>query len=203
MSDRLWWTEAVPYLQNGICSFSAKTNSIPYEVERSIPINSINAVSCNHRCDELHAGALCKAAPGASGRKWGSVRNTCVPLSPFSWCSGFSLNVPDSWQLCVASGTGHPVLQVYCAHSIVIVISHQNKTSMQQTPTLSSLCREEQSLQSSFPSQASFSCVSSLSEASQPYHVTETTMDWLLFVTGRPTTFSKIWTWANESPGRL
>lgn len=128
-----WITEVVPYLRNDIWLLSVKTNSILYELERFISINSVNPLSGNRRDVMSFLQCLCKAAlePLEEGWLFGGHQCSAVHFDVL-WFLSLCSRIPVR-QRCVASGMGHPVLGDYCANFIVtLVICHQSKTSVQK-----------------------------------------------------------------------
>lgn len=127
-----WVTVVVPYLWNGIWPLSVKTNSVMYDLERFISINTVNLLSNNHRA--VMSFRQCSAKlPWGLWRKDGFLGNTSVLLSP-SMSPGQSVRIPDR-QCCVASGMGHPVIGDYCANpAVTLVTRHQSKTNVRKAP---------------------------------------------------------------------
>lgn len=142
MRDVLFVTGVVPYLRNDTWPLSAKTNS--YEVERGISKNSMNPLSCNYRDVMSFMQALPAKLPleplGESRVVLGTPVSCCPP-SPK--CSGFSACVPEFLTDSLWDQASCPRRLSFRFHCHALVISHQNKTSIQKSSERSreeSLC---------------------------------------------------------------
>lgn len=98
-----WITEVVPYLRNDIWLLSVKTNSILYELERFISINSVNPLSGNRRDVMSFLQCLCKAAlePLEEGWLFGGHQCSAVHFDVlwFSACAPEFLSDSAVWSL--------------------------------------------------------------------------------------------------------
>lgn len=97
-----WVTVVVPYLRNGIWPLSVKTNSVMYDLERFISINTVNLLSSNRRA--VMSFRQCSAKlPWSIWRKDGCLGEHQCSAVPFDvpWFLSLSEFLTDSavWPL--------------------------------------------------------------------------------------------------------